>query len=445
MTTPPPRPVAPPLHKETTVGNYFVSNYPPFSFWKPEGIPQAVEALGRAPTAGTPLGVYLHIPFCRKRCHFCYFRVYTDKDSSEIRAYLDAALREMEMLIRLPFVGERHPEFVYFGGGTPSYLSVEQLRYLTGRMKELLPWDQVQEVTFECEPGTLTDQKLAALREIGVTRLSLGIENFSDHILEINGRAHRSKEVHRAYAYARSVGFPQINVDLIAGMVEETEENWRNCVEQTVALAPDSVTIYQMEVPYNTTIYQQMKSEGRLNAPVADWEIKRGWVKYAFAALEQAGYTVASGYTAVKDAKQTKFIYRDRLWEGADLMGLGVASFSHVGGTHFQNEHDFDPYVQKLQGGELPIRRALTPTAEERLIRELVLQLKLGRVSRAYFQNKFGVDIAPRFAEAIQTLADGGFMAVQGDSVKLNRDGLLQVDRLIREFFLPEHRDARYA
>ena len=445
MTSTPNMPVAPPLRKETTVGNYFVSNYPPFSFWKPEGVPQALAALHQAPAPGTPLGLYLHIPFCRKRCHFCYFRVYTDKDSSEIRAYLDAALREMELLAALPFVGGRRPEFIYFGGGTPSYLSVEQLRYLTGRMKELLPWDAAQEVTFECEPGTLTDQKLAALREIGVTRLSLGIENFSDHILEINGRAHRSKEVHRAYAYARSVGFPQINVDLIAGMVEETEENWRDCVRQTLELAPDSVTIYQMEVPYNTTIYQQMKAEGRLVAPVAAWETKRAWVKYAFAELEQAGYTVASAYTAVKDAARTRFVYRDRLWEGADLIGLGVASFSHVGGTHFQNEHDFDPYVRKLQAGELPICRALTPTAEEKLVREFILQLKLGRISRAYFQNKFGVDVAERFAEPIQTLTNWDYMEVQGDCVKLNRDGLLQADKLIQEFFLPGHRNARYA
>ena len=445
MTATLPTPLAPPLRKETTVGNYFVSNYPPFSFWKPEAIPQAEAALQRPPAPGTPLGVYLHIPFCRKRCHFCYFRVYTDKDSTEIRAYLDAALGELEQLARLPFVGGRHPEFVYFGGGTPSYLSVDQLRYLTGRMKELLPWDAAREVTFECEPGTLTDAKLAALREIGVTRLSLGIENFSDHILEINGRAHRSQEIHRAYSYARSVDFPQINIDLIAGMVEETQENWQDCVRQTLALAPDSVTIYQMEVPYNTTIYERMKSEGRLSAPVADWETKRAWVKYAFAELEQAGYTVASGYTAVKDAARTHFVYRDRLWQGADLLGLGVASFSHVGGTHFQNEHDFTPYVRKLQAGELPIYRALTPTAEERLIRELILQFKLGRVSRAYFQEKFGVEILERFAEPIRTLMGWGFMETQGDCVKLNRDGLLQVDRLIEEFFLPAHRHARYA
>lgn len=431
--------------KETTVGNYFVSNYPPFSFWKTEKVNELSAALERPPRPGTPLGLYLHIPFCRKRCHFCYFKVYTDKDSAAIRGYIEGALKELRFYAEKPFIGGRRPNFVYFGGGTPSYLSVDQLRHLTDGMKALLPWDEVEEVTFECEPGTLTDLKLKALRDMGVTRLSLGVENFDDHILEINGRAHHSKEIARAYGFARELGFPQINIDLIAGMVEETEANWRECVRKTVEMQPDSVTIYQMEVPFNTTIYKQMKAEGKLAAPVADWETKRQWVAYAFAELEAAGYTVASAYTAVKDKARTKFIYRDRLWAGADLLGLGVASFGHIGGTHYQNQHEFEPYILALTDGNLPVYRALTPTSEERLIREFVLQLKLGRTSPAYFQEKFGVDVLKRFALPLRTLEDWGFATVTPEAIRLNREGLLQVDRLLHEFFLPHHKNARYA
>src|ERR1043166_9227978 len=123
-----------------------------------------------------------------------------------------------------------------------------------------------------------------------------------------------------AYAYAREVGFPQINIDHIAGMVEETEANWRECVSKTIEMSPDSVTIYEMEIPYNTTIYPQMKAAGKLAAPVADWETKRGWVQYAFQELERAGYQVGSAYTAIKHPERTKFVYRDRLWAGADLI-----------------------------------------------------------------------------------------------------------------------------
>jgi oxygen-independent coproporphyrinogen-3 oxidase len=434
-----------PAEKDTTVGNYFVSNYPPFSFWKPERVSEVTAALNRAPANGTPLGIYLHIPFCRKRCHFCYFRVYTDKDSGAIKAYLDLAIRELELYAANPFIGGRKPQFVYFGGGTPSYLSESQLQALTDRMKAILPWDEAEEVTFECEPGTLSDHKLKVISDLGVTRLSLGVENFSDHILDINGRAHRSREIHRAYNFARELNFPQINIDLIAGMVEETEENWRQCVRQTIELSPDSVTIYQMEIPYNTKIYQEMKAQGRLVAPVADWDTKRHWVNYAFGELETAGYTVTSGYAVVKDPKRTRFVYRDSLWQGADLIGLGVASFSHIGGTHFQNQHDFEPYLAMLREGKLPVYRALTPTDEERMIREMVLQFKLGRISRNYFQHKFGVDVLARFAQPMATLQSWGALVIDGDWLRLTREGLLQVDRLVHEFFLPEHRTARYA
>ena len=311
-------------------------------------------------------------------------------------------------------------------------------------MKKLLPWDKAEEVTFECEPGTLTEAKLKVIKEIGATRLSLGIENFNDRILKINGRAHGSKEIQRAYDFARSVAFPQINIDLIAGMVGETTENWQECVRQTIVMQPDSVTIYQMEIPHNTTISREMKTHGEKVAPVASWKDKREWVGYAFTQLEEAGYMVTSAYTAVKDPSQSRFIYRDQLWRGADLIGLGVASFSYVGGTHFQNEHDFDQYLSRLQKDELPIYRALTTSQEERMIREFILQMKLGLVDRASFQGKFGVDILQQFAQPLRVLQDQGFLALGYHGVRLNRPGLLRVDRLLSEFFLPEHRGARY-
>ena len=431
--------------RETKAGNYFVSNYPPFSFWKPDYVSAAHEALERAPKPGTPLGLYLHVPFCRRRCHFCYFRVYTDKNSSEIMGYLDSAIQELSIYADKPFIGGRKPKFVYFGGGTPSYLSPRQLTHLTDGMKKLLPWDEAEEVTFECEPGTLSEPKLRLIRDIGVTRLSLGVEHFEERILKLNGRAHGEREIPRAYDFARSVGFPQINIDLIAGMMGDTDEMWQSCIEKTIEMQPDSVTIYQMEVPYNTTIYKEMKEQGHEIAPVADWLTKRGWVTTAFEQLEAAGYTVTSAYTAVKDPSRTRFVYRDSLWRGADLIGLGVASFSHIGGTHYQNEHNFDPYRERLEHGELPIHRALTPTEDERLIRELVLQFKLGHVNAGYFREKFGVEITDRFSAPLERLREWGYLTIEGDELQLNREGLLQVDRLIHEFFLPQHRDARYA
>ncbi len=444
MTT---KPELPPLlaatDDDTRAGNYFISNYPPFSFWNDQQLSAVEQVLQQKAPVDTPLGVYFHIPFCRKRCHFCYFRVYTDKNAEEIGRYLDAGLAEMERVAASPYLTSRHPKFVYFGGGTPSYLSPKQLAKLTGRMKELLPWDEVEEVAFEAEPGTLTERKLDALREVGVTRLSLGFENFDDHILEINGRAHRSGEIDRAWRYARGLDFRHINIDLIAGMVEETDENWQANVAKTIEMAPDSVTIYQMEVPYNTGIYKEMKEAGKLIAPVAGWKTKRDWVAYAFAELEAAGYTVTSGYTAVKDPSQHKFIYRDLLWSGADLLGLGVASFGHLGGVHYQNLTHIEGYIDRVNTGGLPLNRAYTTSQEERLIREFVLQLKLGHLQPAYFQEKFGVDVKTKFAVGLAPLFENGVLYKEGLEWKLTREALLRIDALLPAFFQPQHRTDR--
>jgi oxygen-independent coproporphyrinogen-3 oxidase len=309
-----------------------------------------------------------------------------------------------------------------------------------------MPWDSTEEITFECEPGTLTEPKLSAIRGLGVTRLSLGVENFDDRVLEANGRAHRSAEIFRAYEFARSLGFPQINIDLIAGMLGETEENWRTCVETTLRLAPDSVTIYQMELPFNTTISGDLlKGTSRFAQPLADWATKRRWVREAFETLQSAGYHIGSAYTATKDPARTRFVYRDRLWQGADLAGLGVASFGHINGVHMQNLDTWETYSAAVHKGEIPLSRAYRPTDEERMIRELVLQFKLGSIRPGYFRDKYGINVLSRFREQLDSLQSAGFLTAASDQlVSLSREGLLRVDALLPGFFLPQHVNIRY-
>jgi oxygen-independent coproporphyrinogen-3 oxidase len=436
-----------PNQEQAEIGSYFVANYPPFSVWTKEDVDNVARpALARKPAPNVPLGLYLHIPFCRKRCHFCYFRVYTDKNAQDVTDYLDVLVSEMELYGRLPAFAGRPLSFVYFGGGTPSFLSTGQLESLVNRLTRVASWDQADEVTFECEPGTLTEAKLAAIRRMGVTRLSLGVENFDDHILELNGRAHRSQEIYRAYDFARSLNFPQINVDLIAGMLGETDDNWRACIDRTLKLSPDSVTIYQMELPYNTTISGDlMRGTGQFNEPLAGWSTKRRWVEQAFEALLGAGYHIGSAYTVTKDSSRARFVYRDSLWQGADLAGLGVASFGHINGVHMQNFDTWESYSPAVRGGKLPLSRAYRPTDEERMIREFVLQLKKGSLRPAYFATKYGVNILERFQDQLETLRTAGYFAtVSNDVVSLSREGLLRVDFLLRQFFLPQHTGIRY-
>jgi oxygen-independent coproporphyrinogen-3 oxidase len=434
-----------PDRPETEIGSYFVANYPPFSAWREDWVPEALRVLS-TPAKGspTPLGLYLHIPFCRTRCKFCYFRVYTDKNAREVDVYLDALQREVALYAESGGLAGRDFEFVYFGGGTPSFLSSDQLQSLIEGIARHWRWDRAQEVTFECEPGTLKKQKLETIKAIGTTRLSLGIEHFDDDILEANGRAHKSPEVFRSFEWAREVGFEQINIDLIAGMVGDTEAKWRLAVEKALALDADSLTVYQMEVPHNTLLARGAREMGE-PVPVASWSTKRNWVDHAFRRFEEAGYVVSSAYTVVKPTSKARFVYRDSLWRGADLLGTGVASFSHFGGVHFQNVDQWDDYVARLlDSNELPLARALPLTDHQRLTREVILQLKLGRLDAGYFRSKFGVEIANVFGKVIAVLESQGYLTREGDRIELSRPGLLRVDALLPEFFEPVFRGIRY-
>jgi oxygen-independent coproporphyrinogen-3 oxidase len=357
---------------------------------------------------------------------------------------LNALVKENEIYSRARALQGRQLKFAYFGGGTPSYISEKQLDRLVEGLNRHVSWDNAEEVTFECEPGTLRKSKLETLKQIGVTRLSLGIEHFDDRILEANGRAHLSPEIYQAYELAREVDFQQINIDLIAGMVGESDDRWRDTVRRAIELEPDSVTIYQMELPYNTPISQEIIKLG-IDSPIADWPTKRRWLDYAFDQFSERGYRIASAYTLATTRKPCSFIYTDALWHGGDMIGLGVSSFSHFDGVHFQNAHNFEDYIQLLDTDHLPLLRALRLTPKQRLIREMVLQLKTGTLDTQYFRAKFGADVWQEFRSIYEGLERDGFLEPRDGSIELTRRGLLQVDSFLPQFFEPESGPVRYA
>jgi oxygen-independent coproporphyrinogen-3 oxidase len=274
--------------------------------------------------------------------------------------------------------------------------------------------------------------------------VSLGIDNFNDEILRENGRAHLSAEIMQAWGWIQAAGFPNVNIDLIAGMVGETTENWRDNIRRTLELEPDSVTIYQMELPFNT-VYSQDILGHRIETPVADWPLKRAWVSAAYDELLAAGYHVSSAYTLVKDPARVNFSYRDNLWRGADMLATGIASFGHVSGVHYQNLPEWPQYVETLlEQQRLPLGRALRCTPHQLLVRELILQLKHGGLDAGYFRQKFSVDILAHWRATWQSYAEEGWLAIDGDRITLTREGLLRADGLLPGFFEAEHRGVRY-
>ena len=427
---------------EPVAGNYFVATYPPFSAWDATQVPFLHEALAQ-PAPGKPLGVYVHLPFCQKKCDYCYYLSYIAQPAAVVDQYLETVARECALYAERPGVKGRPLSFVYFGGGTPSSLSPTQVRHLVDGLRRGLAWNGIEEVTFECAPRSVRREFLETLREVGVTRLSMGVQSFDDELLRLNGRSHPAEDVERAYSLIRQTDFAWVNLDLMCGLLGETEAQWRESIRRVIALAPDGVTIYQTEIPHNTQLYRDIKA-GTLPVAPLSWDTKRARLDEGFRELERAGYTVVSAYNAVKDPQRHRFLYQDRLWRGEDMLGLGVAAFGYFGGVHAQNEITLEQYEAAVARGEVPVKRAFKLSAHDQAVRAFVLQLKLGEVPLAPFRERFDVDPATALAKPLQALVAEGWLTVGREFVRLTRPGLLRVDRLLPRFYDPQFQDVRY-
>ncbi|MBP7949730.1 MAG: coproporphyrinogen III oxidase family protein [Verrucomicrobiales bacterium] len=440
--TVPPLPEDAALAPEPVAGNYFVAAYPPFSAWTSAQVPALHEALAR-PASAERLGMYVHVPFCQQKCDYCYYLSYIAQPAAVVDRYLECVVQELALYAQCPGIRGRSPAFVYFGGGTPSALSSRQVRTLAEGLQRSLAWNAVEEVTFECAPRSVRSEFLETLRDAGVTRLSMGVQSFDDHLLKLNGRVHLAGDVLRACELIRQTKFAWLNLDLMCGLLGETDAQWIESVRRAIALAPDGITIYQTEIPHNTQTYRDIKSQTGPAAPVS-WETKRRRLAEGFQELERAGYTIISGYNAVKDPQRHRFCYQEYLWRGADMLGLGVAAFGYFGGVHAQNAVTAESYQTAVERGELPVGRALQLSLEDQLVREFILQLKLGRVSLAPLRARFGVEPLAVFAQPLQDLAAEGWLSASLEAVELTRRGLLRVDRLLPRFYDPKYHSLRY-
>lgn len=432
---------------ETPYGNYFVATYPPFSQWTTDAVGAFCDMLDRpiAPEEAPPLGLYVHIPFCVDRCRYCYYLSYGGDDRGNLDHYVDALIAELGRYTDRPAIIDRSLDFVYFGGGTPSLLTRSSLQRLFDGLQEIQPWADTREVTFECAPKSVTPAKMDLLRQGGVTRLSLGVQQLDDEVLARNGRVHLIKDVEAAYDAVRQSGFPVVNLDLMVGLVGETRESLRRSLERVIELEPDSVTVYQMEIPLNTPLYRDLQSGDEDRDELADWSEKRARLALAFETLAEAGYEHISAYAMVRDQSKHDFVYQREQYHGADLLGIGASSFGYIQGMHHQNAPALSRYSELVEAGQLPLFRAYALDAGERLVREFVLQLKLGRLRRDYFLNKFGVDVLERFRQPLEQIAGRGWMVWDEEEIKLTEQGLARADHLISSFYQPHHRDVRYS
>jgi oxygen-independent coproporphyrinogen-3 oxidase len=433
---------APGMPEQTEVGNYFVSNYPPYSQWQPQQVP-AFEAALENEAASGPLGLYVHIPFCRQRCSYCYFRVHPRRPDAEVETYIDALLAEGGLFQKKPAVRGRAVSNVYFGGGTPTLLSAAQLRRLIGGLRARTDWSGASEVTCECQPGTVNREKLEALREFDVTRASIGMQSLSEDVLRRVGRAAGRADCVDTFQMVREAGFEQVNIDLLAGLPGETEDSWMRTIEGLIELSPDCVTVYQLELTHNSPMYGAIKSGA--DTPLPTWPVKRRWVGAAFDRLEQAGYTIYGAYWAVRDPRKQRFAYvSEHYWRGHELLSLGETAFGLLQGCHYQNTDNYESYVARCREGRLPASRAYKISHEEMWRRELILLLKTGRVDTARLDAKYHVETQAALGAELRALRDEGYLTLQPGGIQLTRAGLLNIDWLLPRLYLPQHKGVRY-
>ena len=433
-----------PVVAEPLEGNLFVAVYPPFSVWSSKEIEAAKATFNRARLLrDQPFGLYVHVPFCVHRCQYCYYRSYAGQTERTIDEYVDAVLIELLSWTDRHWLAGLAADFVYVGGGTPTLLDPKALQRLLSGIDRRMPRASTAEVTVECAPRSTTRMRLRVLRDAGVTRLSLGVQELDDAVLKCNDRVHRVADALRALAEIRRAGFANVNVDLIAGLPGQTDRTFERSLDRLLESQPDSVTIYPLEIPRNTPLACRLRDETLVTQP-ASWEEKRGRIRRAFERLEACGYQMRSAYAAVRDPRRHGFQYQDLQYRGADFLGIGVSAFSYLGGIHCQNEASLDRWSQAVGKGRLPLKRAHVLSPEERLVRELVLQLKLGRADLSLLEERHGVDVRNRFAEPLAALSARGLLVVDCGSITLTRDGLLHADRLIQELYLPQHRGQEY-
>ena len=304
----------------------FTTSYPPYSVLNTK----QTELLWQK----KPINVYVHFPFCPKRCDFCYYKVEVPKGKDEIQAYVDVLLKEIELLSCMPELHSCSMQTLYFGGGTPTLLSSDQLVAVTEAIFKLFPKMEDFEFCVEVRPGgEVTKEKLKTLKSLGVDRISMGVQSLDDDILLKNGRNHLSNQFYKTFEETRNAGFDWINCDIMSGMLGITDESWQNTVKTLADWRPENVAIYKMEVYYNTKLFKKVRHEPEL---LIDDAMEASHFEWARAYLESEGYMMWDCFSFTTNEK---YIHRHRrnVQSGGEILGIGLSSHSYFNGFMYQN------------------------------------------------------------------------------------------------------------
>lgn len=375
--------------------------------------------------------LYIHIPWCRSLCSYCSF--YSEAVNSAAQLDLTVQLLCRELALQTEALQLNAPlQSIYFGGGTPSLLSPKQLEQLLHAAQNRFGLAQPCEITLEANPGTVSRETLSDYRQLGVTRISLGIQSFDDQTLQLLGRCHTSSEGHRAYADARSAGFPSVSIDLMAGLPGSLPL-WQETLQQALALAPDHISLYGLSLDPDTPLARQV-DQGLLTLP--DDDQVADLLETAARQFETAGLQWYEIANFARDGHQSR--HNSGYWLRDGYLGLGPAAHSFLkqgAGVRFANPASFDRWRSGIEAGCLVQEEHQRLTAQQARSETVFLGLRLAAgIDLSLLDHQFGGDFAREHHHAIARCQQAGLLTHTGERLMLTNQGRLMANQVLSLF-----------
>ncbi len=359
------------------------------------------------------LGLYIHIPFCLSKCHYCDFCSFPGTDASLHRRYIRALLSEMETAA--PAYRDRRVDTVFFGGGTPTILGSEDFRLLSDSIRRFFSVDTHTEWTAECNPRTADRDKLRAMREAGINRLSIGMQSADDGELAALGRAHRHADLLQAVADARAVGFLDINLDLMFGIPTQTVASFQKTLAAALSLSPEHLSVYSLQIEEGTPFYVHRES-----LPLPDEEEEVAMRELLTETVARAGYEhyEISNYARAGHASRHNLRY----WRMKDYLGFGIAAHSLIGNRRFYNRESLADYLA-APSGLREEEEFLSPADREYETVMLGLRLSEG-IREEDFLSAFGHGFHATYGDRLLPFRERGLLVFDGKRTYLTDEGM---------------------
>ncbi|MHC1721729.1 MAG: radical SAM family heme chaperone HemW [Aminipila sp.] len=392
------------------------------------------------------LGVYIHIPFCIKKCLYCDFLSFENIGSNLHRQYIDALKRELEYYSQI-YGNNFSINTIFFGGGTPSLVDAYLLKEVLIFIRDKYKVHKDAEITIECNPKTIDINKLNIYKEAGINRLSIGVQTFNDAALKRLGRVHQSEDAKETYTLARQAGFENINIDLMFAIPEHTKEVWQETLQEAISLNPEHISFYSLQLEEGTK-YFELFEKGDLNM-VSDI-IDRDMYHHASKFLKKSGYN----HYEISNCAKPGFECRHNLkyWSMGDYLGIGLGAHSYMNGDRFSNTRDLGRYIQELQVDNLAmvindddwkaerkwVEWQHQNTERDDMVEFIITGMRRAEgISLSEFENKFGkklFEAYPEQEELIQEYVEKGLMILEDDNMKFTIKGVDVSNTVLAEF-----------